>query len=127
MKASITNELAQVLLELKEPAEIKRFAEYLKKKGLLGKAPAIMAEYQRLYNEKHEIVDALVTLAARLPDKDKKELAEVLKKKHGAKEVTIEERVDMRLIGGMKVKIGDTVYDGSVQNSLKQLQAQLLK
>lgn len=134
MKASITHELARVLLEMTDgaaPEESKKatadFAEYLKKKGLLKQAPAIMAEYQRLHNAKHGIVEALVTLTARLDEKDRASLKEALKKKYGAKEVRIEEKVDQRLIGGMKIRIGDEVLDTSLQNSLGQLQAQLLK
>jgi F-type H+-transporting ATPase subunit delta len=134
MKASIINELAEVLLDMTEGTSgpeqakaLKDFAAYLNKKGLLKKSGAIMDQYQKLYNKKHDIVVAVVTLTARLPDKEKKELAEALKKKYSAKVVNIEERVDMRLIGGMKVRIGDEVYDSSIQNSLDQLQAQLLK
>ena len=134
MKASRISELARALLEMTEgvsEAEQKKaladFAAYLDKKGMLKKADLIAAEYQRLYNKRHEIVEATVTLAARLTDKDRDELSEALKRKYGAKGVEIEERVDQRLIGGMKIRIGDEVFDGSLKNSLKQLQAQLLK
>ena len=37
------------------------------------------------------------------------------------------EKVDQRILGGMKIQIGDTVYDGTLQNSLNQLQTALLK
>ena len=134
MKASITIELAQVLLEMtdgvheaEQKKALKEFAAYLHKKGLLKKADAILAEYQRLYNAKHGIVEALVTLTARLPEKDKHALSEALKKKYDAKAVHIEEKVDQRLIGGMKIQIGDEVFDSSIANSHRQLQAQLLK
>jgi len=37
----------------------------------------------------------------------------------------IEARVDPSLIGGLHIRVGDTVYDGSLRTRLKQLQARL--
>ncbi len=134
MKASRTKELAQALHDLtlgKSEAEIKQvtkdFAGYLAKKGMLGQADTVMDEYRKIYNRTNGIVEATVTLTARLPEATRLELREALKKKYKAREVHMLEKVDQRLIGGMKVRVGDEVFDASVQNSLKQLQAQLLK
>ena len=129
-----TKELAEVLLEMtdgkpdaEEKKAIKEFAAYLNKKGLLRDADAIIEAYRKLYNQKHNIVEATITLISRLDEKTRIERREALKKKHKAREVHMLEKVDQRLIGGMKIEIGDAVYDSSIQNSLKQLQAQLLK
>ncbi len=138
MSASRTKELAEVLLEMtdenpeaREEAQVKKslkeFATYLKKKGLLRKADAIIADYRRLYNKKHNIVEATVTLTSRLSEHTRVELREALKKKHNAREVHMLEKVDQRLIGGIRIQIEDEVYDSSIQNSLKQLQTELLK
>ena len=134
MAAFRTKEYAEVLLSMTEgktEAEskeaVKGFAQYLSKKRLLGKADAIMEEYRKLYNKKHSIVEATVTLISRLADPAKKQLAEAIKKKYNASEVILIEKVDHRLIGGMKIQVGDEVLDTSIQNSLNQLQAQLLK
>ncbi len=134
MAASRTKELAHVLFETtdgkteaEEKKALKQFAAYLAKKGLLKDQDKIIDAYRQLYNEKHGIVEALVTLTERMHETTKLELREALKKKYKAHEVHILEKVDQRLIGGIKIQIGDTVYDSSLQNSLKQLQAQLLK
>lgn len=134
MKLSRTKELARVLLEMTDGKEeahekkaIKDFAAYLAKKGLLSEAPDIIREYERLFDQKHDIVKATITLTERLPEKQRLELREALKKKYKAREVHMLEKVDARLIGGMKIQVGEEVYDGSVKSSLNQLQAQLLK
>lgn len=133
MKQADTKKLAQALLELtdgneKDHAKILReFVEYLGKKGLIGQADRIIQEYEGLYNKKHDIVEATVTVLSRLPEKTKLELAETLKKKYKAKEVHLLEKVDQRIIGGLKVKVADTVYDGTIRNTLNQLQVALLK
>jgi F-type H+-transporting ATPase subunit delta len=37
----------------------------------------------------------------------------------------LETRVDASLLGGMKIRVGDTVYDGSLKTQMKQLRARL--
>jgi F-type H+-transporting ATPase subunit delta len=118
--------LAKVLLE-SEDISMKDFVTYLAKKKMLGDADAIIAEYRKLYNHQHNIVEATVTLIERLPERTRLELREALKKKYKAKEVHMLEKVDARLIGGMKVQVGDEVYDSSIKNTLRQLETQLLK
>ncbi len=134
MATSRTKELAQAFLDMTDGHEeaaakkaTKEFAAYLAKKGLLHDADKILAEYRELYNKKHNIVEATVTLTERLPEKTRLHLREALKKRYKAREVHMLEKVDQRIIGGLKVKIGDEVYDSTIANSLKQLQAQLLK
>ncbi len=125
--------LAGALLALTEEATDKEalkatheFASYLKDKGWLAYEEAILAEYRKLYNEKHKIVEATVTLTERLPERTRIHLREALKAKFGAKEVHILEKVDERLIGGMKVKVGDEVFDSSVKQVLDDLEKKLL-
>ena len=129
-----TKDLAEALLHLtegKSAEETKKilteFVQYLAKKSFLGKGDKIMEEYRALYNKKHEILEATVILLNRMPDKDLKELSESLKKKFGAKQVHINQQVDQRVLGGMKVKIGDTIYDSTLKNTLAQLKTSLLK
>lgn len=134
MKSAQYKNLAHALLDLTEGKSsgeqakaVKDFAAYLSEHRKLGQAGKIIAEYSRLYNERHGILEAQVILTSRLPETTKAHLKETLKKKYGATEVELEEKVDQRVLGGMKVKIGDTVYDGTLQNSLKQLETALLK
>lgn len=133
MRSSITKELAAALYEMtggKTDEEagkaVQQFAEYLRKKGLVSKTDAILDDYRKIYNEKNGIVEATVTLVERLPEKTRINLREALKKKYGAREVHMLEKVDHRLIGGIKVKVGDEVYDASLQNSLRTLESKLL-
>ncbi len=134
MAISRTKEYAQALLELTDGAPeaevakiIKDFVLQLGKKGMMKDAEKIIEQYRTLYNKKHNIVEATVTLVNRLPEKTRIHLRETLKKKFKAREVHMLEKVDERILGGMKVKVGDVVYDSSLKNSLNQLETQLLK
>ena len=127
-----TKDLAELLLEItegREESEIQKtmheFVALLAKKRMIGKAEEIITEYRKKYNKKHGIIEATVTLIERLPEKTKLALREALKKQHGAKEVHMLEKVDARILGGMKVRIGDMIYDASLKNTLEQLEAKL--
>ncbi len=41
-------------------------------------------------------------------------------------EPVLDERVDPGVIGGIVVRIGDTVYDGSIANQLENLRQQII-
>ncbi len=132
MKSSDIKILAGALFALTEEAtdeEARRatheFAEYLRKKGMLSYEEAIINEYHKLYNEKYKIIEATVTLSARLPERTKTHLSEALKEKYGASEVHLVEKVDERLIGGMRIKVGDEILDSSIKHVLEDLEEKL--
>ena len=105
----------------------KSFASFLHKKNLLSSFDKIVSEYRNLYNKKHNIVEATVTLTDRLPEKTRIHLRESLKKKYKAREVHILEKVDERLIGGLKIKVADEVIDMTIKNYLTELKHKILK
>ena len=124
-------DLAGLLLELTDgvqPAHDKILAEFVTlvaKKRMLGSADEIISEYEKLYNHKHGIIEAHITTTNKLESGLAQKLREELKGKYKANEVHLEEKIDSRLIGGMKVRVGDTIYDTSLKNTLNQLQAKL--
>lgn len=134
MKKVDTKNLAHVLLEMTDGKTeeecknaTKEFAKYLSKNNLLSSENKIISQYRSLYNSKHNILETTVTLLNRMPEKTKLELRETLKKKYKAREVHILEKVDARIIGGMKIKIEDEVWDQTLLKNLSQLETQLLK
>ena len=128
-----TTAYAELLLELtdEKPEEehkglYKSFVELLSKKKMLGHAKQIIEKYRTLYNEKHHIVEATVTLQSRMTEKTRLDLRETLKKKYKAREVHMLEKVDQRVLGGLKIKVGDEVIDTTLKNALNQLESKLL-
>ncbi len=75
-------------------------------------------------NKRLGIAEAEVTTARALSDAEKKELLSVLQRRTGKK---IEARFaeDKDLLGGAIVRVGSTVYDGSVREQLNRLREQL--
>ncbi len=119
---------ARTLLELTEnktekeiSAVVLRFAEVIKRDGQLKNAKIITEKFSDLYNEKHGIVEAEVITKSKIDDKELKEVENYIRKKYAAKEVVVKNVLDESIQGGMIVRVGDEVLDGSVSGQLKKL------
>ena len=75
-------------------------------------------------NERLGIEDAEVTSAHELNDDEKRQLRTVLEQRTG-KKVEARFQIDGALLGGAVVRLGSTIYDGSVRDQLKRLREQL--
>ena len=84
----------------------------------------IIKEYKNYADQARNIIDAEVRSAVQLADKDFRELEERLSKAAG-KKVRLKSTIDTSLIGGLIVRIGDTVIDGSVVKKLSLLKNKL--
>ncbi|MDU0481902.1 F0F1 ATP synthase subunit delta [Staphylococcus chromogenes] len=77
--------------------------------------------FEGLYNHFHGFDDAYVVSARPLSEPELAHLKHALVQRTGLKDLNLHTSVDEALIGGVKVKIGTKVYDGTVQNDLEQL------
>jgi len=84
----------------------------------------ILPVFSTELNKRLGIAEAEVTTARALSDAEKKDLLAVLQRRTGKK---IEARFaeDNTLLGGAVVRVGSTVYDGSVREQLNRLREQL--
>lgn len=83
----------------------------------------ICAGFIQLYNEHQGIIRVEVVSAYELDSRQKKALEEELVEKTG-KKIQMDVTVNNNLIGGLIVKIGDTVIDGSVKHKIRMLKNQ---
>lgn len=80
--------------------------------------------FRKIAEEKQGVQKAQVTSAVPLSDSDRARTVSVLEKLTGRK-VLLEETIDPAIIGGLVVRVGDRVYDGSLKGSLQQLRRSL--
>jgi F-type H+-transporting ATPase subunit delta len=84
----------------------------------------IVAEFVALANIGRNIVAAQIASAVELNDKEKGELKQILGKLAG-KKVQTSFAVDPSIIGGVVVRMGDKIIDGSVKTRLASLKESL--
>jgi F-type H+-transporting ATPase subunit delta len=85
---------------------------------------AILQNYMRLLRLELEKRRARIETASELDSEAGAKVIETLKKKYG-NDLTAEFVVDPQLLGGMRIRVGSDVWDGTVRNRLEQLQQQL--
>jgi len=85
----------------------------------------IYAEYQRLANEARNILPVEVTAAVPLTDAERDQLGLALAQRTG-KRVILNVNIDPALMGGVVLRMGDTIIDGSVRSRLAQLKSRLM-
>ena len=84
----------------------------------------VLKNYRRLLRFELEKRRARVETASELDSTTSSELVANLKKKYGS-DLTAEFIVNPELLGGMRVRVGSDVWDGTVRNRLEQLERQL--
>ena len=84
----------------------------------------VLKNYRRLLQLELEKRRARVETASELDSTTSSELVANLKKKYGS-DLTAEFIVNPELLGGMRVRVGSDVWDGTVRNRLEQLERQL--
>lgn len=84
----------------------------------------IQSAFRRDLNERLGIAEAQIISARELTAAERKELMNVLERRTGK---TIEAKFseDKSLLGGALVRIGSTIYDGSVREQLARMREQL--
>ncbi|HNP65088.1 MAG TPA: F0F1 ATP synthase subunit delta [Woeseiaceae bacterium] len=104
----------------------KNFLKLLIEYGRMRVLPEISNHFDLLKADVENTVDATVTSASKLNDKQVAEIAAALKKRLG-REVRIETQIDENLIGGAVIRAGDVVIDGSLRARLEGLATALIK
>lgn len=87
-------------------------------------APAIRDAYRAKLDEQRGIVHARVTTAVPLSEQEKERLADRLAEITGGR-VELEAAVDPAILGGLIVRIGDRLIDGSTRAKLLALRRRL--
>ena len=80
----------------------------------------ICATFKDLYDEHKKRMHVTVDCAVPIADEQANRLKELLASRLD-REIIMETRVDEDLLGGMKVRFGDTVIDGSIRTQLNKV------
>ena len=84
----------------------------------------VLKNYKRLLRLEVEKRHATIETASQVDPAIRSEIATNLKSKYGD-DLTTDFHVDPQLLGGMRIRVGSDVWDGSVRNRLERLQHEL--
>jgi F-type H+-transporting ATPase subunit delta len=101
------------------------FLRLIARKKRAGLLPEIIDEFQILLDEKSGVINVDVTSAVRLSDEQADELVTRLAAFTG-KKIRAKMALNEEFIGGVAVKIGDTIFDGSISHQLQMLRQALV-
>lgn len=113
-----------LLKEIKE----KHFASFLKMivaKHYVDSLPMIEKEFRHLANEDLKIKEGIIYSVYPLNEKEISSFEEIFAKKLNV-EVDLVNRVDKRLIGGVRIYIDNELFDGSLEGRIERLKEELL-
>lgn len=122
--ASRKNEILQNAFGPVLPRMLVRFLQKLVDNRRQTLIPDIAVEYANLVDETEGRVHAQVTLAREASEADRAQIAKQLSARLG-KVVVPHVQVNPGILGGVIVKVGDTVMDGSVRKRLATLRSRL--
>ena len=86
--------------------------------------PEIIDAFDLVIRQRRGVAEAEVASATELNAAQKKQLLQTLERLSG-KKIEAKYSLDPKLLGGAVVRIGDTIYDGSLRSRLNQLRARL--
>ncbi|WP_428910100.1 F0F1 ATP synthase subunit delta [Niallia sp. Krafla_26] len=96
-------------------------------RGREGLIAQIADHFIGLADSEKGIAEATVTSTRPLTEEETKALSVAFAKKLNKKDLRIENKVDSNLLGGIKLRIGNRIYDGSLKGKLERLERQLLR
>jgi len=123
VKSALVNGLSQ---KKGFSATTKNFLLLLVDRGRLDLLPEIFRSYQKLSDDKAGRMKATVVTASQASESVTNEIVASLEKKTG-KKVSLTSEVDPSLIGGVVIKVGDIIYDGSIRTQLQKLKGNIMK
>jgi len=121
IKKAIKNSALKEIFEGKVQQITMNLIELLVEKNREQLLHDITASYVLLYKKHHGIIDVEIRSAFELDDQETNKLKNILESYTG-KTVQMDLSVHKELLGGLTVRIDDTIFDGSVKHKLSQLE-----
>lgn len=114
-------EALEAALEGKLSKPVVSLVKLLVERGRTGILPELLNRYIKITGDAFGLATAIVYTTYPLNEEEKSAIAD----EFGAmvnKKIRVLNEIDKDLLGGMKVRIGDTLYDGSLAGKLERLE-----
>ncbi|WP_077329330.1 F0F1 ATP synthase subunit delta [Virgibacillus siamensis] len=88
--------------------------------------PSMIDHYTKLVNDAKGIVEATVYSVRKLSDAEREQIEKSFAKRLNKQTVKLENIVDPSVLGGVKVRVGNSIYDGTISNKLQRLERNIV-
>jgi len=106
-------------------AQTANLIRLLLRRGRIEDLPRVAAEFRRLDDRRQGITHATATSATELTQDEIRALTARLEQSTGGR-IALDVEVDPSLLGGLIIRVGDRLIDGSVRGRLERLRNQLI-
>jgi F-type H+-transporting ATPase subunit delta len=103
---------------------VQNFLELLIENHRMPALMRIRREYDRLWDEENKLLPVQITSAVELDEQTVKQIGDRIGEQTGRK-VELSSNVDPDVLGGLVVRVGNTVLDASIRHRLDQLRKQV--
>ena len=86
----------------------------------------ILKRFDYLLDKESEIIKVQITSSTRLPDDEVQKISVTIENKI-QKKLNVKMDIDTSLMGGIKLRVGNTLIDGSVSNRLQKMRDTLIQ
>jgi F-type H+-transporting ATPase subunit delta len=104
---------------------VRNLIQLLLRRGRIDDLSRVAAEFRRLDDKRQGITHATATSASELTQDEVRALTARLEETTGGR-IALDVEVDPSLLGGLIVRVGDRLIDGSVRGRLERLRNQLV-
>ena len=104
----------------------KRAIDMISKKHLMSKSNEILNELEKIIDKNEERIRAKISYRIKLHKKINDQIENYIKKRYKAKNTILEYIIDEKLLGGIKIEVGDEIIDTTLKNKIKKLQKYLI-
>lgn len=126
--ASLLHEATKDVKESELPEILKDIVALIAKHRLTSKSQEIIREFYSIYNADNGIEEVTITRTERLGDVKLRSFGKALAQALDVKEVFITEKVDERLLAGMKIETGSGLQiDATLAGRISQLRKTLTR
>ncbi len=128
-----TNNLAYAIYESLKDKEgipfettVSNVISLIRDKHMMAKKDLILEALQKIIDKEEETVRVKVSTKNKINEIESDDIKDFIKKKYKAKIVILDEIENPKLLGGIKIEIGDEIIDMTLKNKLNQLQNYLI-
>lgn len=106
--------------------DVVHMLQLLVERHRIAVTPSMIDHFIQLVNDAKGTAEATVYSVQELSEGEKEALKKNLEKRFNKKTVELENVVDTSIMGGLKIRVGNTIFDGSLSGKLQRIERDIL-